>query len=718
MSRSSHISHFLRGYRAYLVLGFLVTIALISNLAWLTIDKKPVETRDSTRFLSTAIDLIARIKSEDPGLSVGDLAGLETSGGRPPLFQWAGTLSVALFGETVDAFLYANLLLYALLIVATYNIGRLVHSNNAGLLAALLVTTYPPVVRLSKVLLANFAVIAWSALTIWLVLRFMKSRLAKDAWLVNLSIAFGLWIHPTFLLGVPIPAALLQLFTVFFATGPKWVTQLKEFPVWFIAKLRQPFFLRGVLPSALVSIAIILLWYLPFGSFLLNTVEDVSAINVNGKFFLGPSLDLPPFLTSLWFALTSRLVVSSLLALFFGVSLIAALIKRQLLALALAFMFALAYFFHSLMVGYGWRYFSQVLPLAAVLTSSWVLSIRHRLISVVIAGVCIATSLFNYAFVSWDTINVTGTAADALGISTNAAICRPSFAFFCSDPPQLDQWPLSEMLGTVIDNPQCSSGECDLLILPGSNYFFQGVFFHIAIDYPDQELGFHILLEQGETRYFNFPALLESEFIFYNSGAQSQSLDNAESATNRLATSFFQSLPPLFAASHQAVGKYRMPDGSNAIIYQRVKPLTREEAEEVVSAVKLMEKREALKYKVFIGLATHEGDVNKVMSLYQEAITQVADPALREEYKEDVVTFYIEIAEAYLQGRKPEAALAVYQQVLSLQPDHVEAHLGLALSYDAQGLIEEAREEFLLVIELGPGTDFAARAQNWLDTHG
>jgi hypothetical protein len=752
------------------------TVALIA-LIILTLALRPVENRDSTLYLTRTMDFVDKLKERPSDFSIKDFGNVSTVG-RPPLFQLLSIPFFLIFGYRVDSFLYVNLLFYILLAISTYNIGKIAKDSRVGILATILVVTYPPVVQLSRVMLTNFAVIGCTALTIWLLLRFVKTQSIKDAWLTILSIAFGSLVHPSFFWGVPIPVALILLYEVFFGSVPEKISRPKELYSWFFKRLRQPLFLYGILPSGLVSIALILMWYVPFGMPLLDVTKNVSLRASEwggGKFILGPVFENLRYLTPLWYARTFNIAISTVLALLFGVSLVAVIVTRRLMGLYLGFIFIISYITNTLPPTFSWRYFSQILPLVAVLTALWIFSVRNKNVSGLLAILCVAASLFNYVMVSWGGIKIGEPVIEVLGILDDHRYCRPSFGFFCSDPPQPVIWPIDELVGTIVNDPQCKSGGCDIFIVSTSAYLVQGMNYSASVNFREKPVTMHLLLgtseiEVGKLSYdYDLPALLESEYILIKTNMVSQ----VEVMTDTL----FQSPPRMFSASHQIIAEFNVPDGSKVTLYKRVVPLTFEEAEETIVAFEIPEKWKNRKYQVYIHIAEKEGDTDRVVSLYQEALSQVNVPALRVEYLQGLADIYlklgktndakvnyqevldlqsdnysahaallsifkqegncenaishaimltelkpntklyIDLGDLYRTCNNPDQAIVAYQDALRLDKENPFALLGLAQAYDSQGRIEEARDMYEKVIKYAPGSKYAIQAQRWLDAH-
>jgi 4-amino-4-deoxy-L-arabinose transferase-like glycosyltransferase len=91
-----------------------------------------------------------------------------------------------------------NVVFSALLLISVYAIGKMLANGKAGLLAAVLVASYPPIIHLSHIYRPHFAVAACAALSMWLLLLLLRDGSTKVAWLFGGSLAFGVLIHPNF----------------------------------------------------------------------------------------------------------------------------------------------------------------------------------------------------------------------------------------------------------------------------------------------------------------------------------------------------------------------------------------------------------------------------------------------------------------------------------------------------------------------------------------
>jgi len=680
MYQKSKVFIFLQNNYQYLILGLLCLFVIISNVMWLAKDNSLVENRDSKIYLENTIEFIQFAKSPDFNLLDGILK--LSHDGRPVVLQLSSIPFLLIFGNSFDAYTYFNFWFYVLLIVSTYKIGRVVKDRNVGLMAAILVAFYPPVIRLSKIPLTSFAVIACTALTTWLLLEFMHSRSVKHAWYVNLSLAFGLLVHPSIAWGIAIPTAILMLYTVFFSTQPRWVSSPSEIFPWLGEKLRQPVFLRGLFPAALISIGAILAWYLGAGMSLVTELQGIDSwAPESGHYFLGPAYSNFPY--ELWYVVSSGFAISTLLALLFWGIMIFANIKYRSDIFPLSFLFLGSYLGHALLLyGAGWRYFSQTLPIMAAITAIGIYAVKPRILATSLAIVSIAISAFNFYVVSWGPSVINQSIAGWMGIGDPAEsdYCRPSFGFYCPDPPDLEVWPVKELVGTILADPACAAGECEVLVLPADVYFYEALPISLVFDFADASLDVGFLLDPGvwginvgrPLNGFDIPRLLESNYIVYNIPTIiADNISPASVERYQAMKSFFESPPLSFSSSHQIVSEYQFPNGTKGVLYKRTLPLTLTEAEETVAAINLPESEKVRKYGLFFRLSKSDADTAKWLSTLQNEIGTAPRP-------EPYHSLLIELGDYYQFSEQAEAALKAYAQALDVDPKDDFAHVSMA----------------------------------------
>ena len=105
-----------------------------------------------------------------------------------------------------------------------------------------------------------------------------------------------------------------------------------------LAKLRDPFVWRGLVPAALIAIGLAGAWYLPRTQDLFTLQRDV-VTDWSGESY-GFS-DVPP--SFWWYALTMPGAMSNVFAVFVAIGVVAGIVKRQLPTSVLVLAFLVAY---------------------------------------------------------------------------------------------------------------------------------------------------------------------------------------------------------------------------------------------------------------------------------------------------------------------------------------------------------------------------------------
>ncbi len=234
-----------------LLLVLLVSAVSIINLSWIIKDTRPLPFRDpypekilefSDEISRTGFANFPRLMNR---LSVGP---------RPPLYQLLAVPCVYTFGRTVDAMLVVNILSGVVLMLSAYGSGRLAGNRATGLLAALIVATYPPIVNLMKIARPHSILPASVALTLYLILLLIRTRKPLIFCLLGASLGIGFLIHPNFGYISPLPAVIGVLYLIFFQIPPKYPRSFRDMPRWIILKLRDPLVVRGFLPAIVLEI--------------------------------------------------------------------------------------------------------------------------------------------------------------------------------------------------------------------------------------------------------------------------------------------------------------------------------------------------------------------------------------------------------------------------------------------------------------------------------
>src|SRR5438093_3587390 len=190
-------------HRFLLAAAFVYLVA--ANLIWIARDTRPP-------FWDMAYHQTAALRICDAfstfGIRAIAIVPLLT-GFYPPLYHSIVAVFYSVFGKTNDAAQWANLPALAILIGATYGVGRRLLKPLAAAAAATIVGFFPYLIWLSRETLVDYWLTAMVALAMWVLIR------TEEFSNRNASIAFGLvcglglltkWTFPLF---VVLPAAWL-----------------------------------------------------------------------------------------------------------------------------------------------------------------------------------------------------------------------------------------------------------------------------------------------------------------------------------------------------------------------------------------------------------------------------------------------------------------------------------------------------------------------------
>ncbi len=683
------------------VLALLIILVSAIHLNWIRVDESPQPYGDSYIYLTKLFRFMEHFDAHsfaDPGSSLESLS----FSGRPPLYQLLTIPFILLFGRSEDVALLVNVLFLVILVVSTYNIGRFAGNGKAGLLAALLVVAYPPMVHLSRAYIPHFATPSCGALSLWLLLLLMKTRSIKIAWLFASSLAFGLLIHPRFLVLLGLPTVIFGLYMLLFQERPRYPAGFKDAPAWALAKLRDPLVTRGLVPGALLTATLTLSWYLTWGSLLLVRLQKLSAAELADfrgvqQITVGFS-DLEP--SFWWYAQTAPGALSNVLAVFALVGLVMAAVRWRFLTGFLSVAFICAYVMLNSQPALAWWNFSCT-PAAAALTALWVTGLRRQWLSHAMVAVCVVVAVFNFSTVTWGVSSWSQPVAVALGapLSDRRTCGGAREAAFCPAPARAARGPLKEVQAAILDDPKCRSERpCTIMIVPRGAGMKRELFDFLLVMNQLQD---RIHATSPRTRVnahpYNLKGLLESDYLLYPDVRFPQSVVSYNAASVR----FLQSPPAAFAEAHSLEATFELPTGRSARLVKRVRPLTLDEAEATIASLALPEVYLSERLEVLERLYADADDPGKKLVFYEEALRRSTDKRMEARARHRVVEIYRELGQT-------ERAASLLQEGLGKKPGDVGARVQLAESLAELGKTDEAAAELGLAIEMAPG-DFRPR---------
>jgi dolichyl-phosphate-mannose-protein mannosyltransferase len=583
--------------RAELIwLSILITACCAINLIWIVQDTRPQPLIDP--YSQKTLEFIDGINIH--GLSdLPRLLNILAVGPRPPLYQLLAVPSVLIFGRSADSILLVNIFFLAVLLLSTYGIGKLAGNGKVGLLAVLLVATYPPIANLVKIARPHSILPACAALILWLLLLLLDSRSRRIAWLLGLSIGFGVLVHPNMLYFIAFPSLGVGLYMILFRSEPKLPTSIKTFPIWMLDKVREPFVWKGLLPGVILALAIILPWYGLNYSRFLNLIQHsaghwskirVGFNNVPASFW--------------WYALTLPGAISYLFATLLAVSLVVNIIRKQAYPRLLAVLFIIMYAGIAYRKGtLAWMNAAPLLPLAGVLSALLLIEINDLTISPrfpdsikrlwrfftgFLLILYIGAGIYIFSVITWGIPAGCTPVTRALGAPLDTAChCRMTVAF-CPNPPRAEDWRMSDILQTILDDWGTRKDECSLAVVSTSveNFNQSTLKFHLIRDFPGTDMEINRLERWDGHSQLNW---LTSDYLVYipkfGRGIYSKKV-----------MSFLEDPPSAFSQAHLKLASFSLPNNRTAILIKRTGPLALEEA---VTSIKALNISRDLKEELF-----------------------------------------------------------------------------------------------------------------------
>ncbi|MGD9146286.1 MAG: glycosyltransferase family 39 protein, partial [Anaerolineae bacterium] len=171
-----------------LVIGGLVILYAIVNWLWLS-DNVISGGWDKSKHLTRSLRYYQALS---PPTLQALFANLVENPIRPSLFPLTATLVYPLLGFEVDSGPMINLLYVAILLSAAYGLGVKLVNRNVGLLAAVVLATYPMVFAMSRLFYMELALTAMVAITLYFLVASDGFEHRTAALLFGLCLGLGL----------------------------------------------------------------------------------------------------------------------------------------------------------------------------------------------------------------------------------------------------------------------------------------------------------------------------------------------------------------------------------------------------------------------------------------------------------------------------------------------------------------------------------------------
>ena len=682
-----------------IALVFLVFSVCLIDLIWVLSDRLPLPEGDSYGYLIKTLRFAGEPFGESSWASLGALS----LAGRPPLYQLLTNPFVSMSGRPEQTALLANIPFLALLMVATYHTARLARNAKAGILAALLVACYPPIINLSRSYDPVFAAVAWVALTNWILLLLLQKRDVVTAWVLGGVLGIGLLLHPMFLLAVAFPSLAAGVLLVLGERTDR-PSHWGSVPRWLWEGFRDPVIFRGLLGAVSLALLLALPWYLSWGLPLFGTAAELNSRDLAE--FRGYPVFADGFegieRSVAWYLWSAPAVLSNVLVGLLGVGMVMCAWKRTVAGGLLLLMLVSTYALLGLQTTHSWRYMALALPSAAAVTAVGLRSCKPNWFSNSLSAVAVVAAIVCFSITNWGAhSDWARNAAMALGSPLDSETCgrRENYAFCPLPAEDLGPiWQVPEFLDAIREDSACGADRHCLLVVVRDErrhprFSMINLFrSHLIEEWPDSNLH---TAHEGRSAWggaFRLRNLLLSDYLLYVDEPA-----EADAGRYRRATlQFLRSPPPGFSESHAELFSYPAGKQGTARLLKRTRPLTVQEAEEAIRHIDLPEMYLAERVGVLAELYAKEGEFDVALELVEES----EDTALQ------VKVLGLMAMERARVGRTDEA-IALYQQLIELEPTNVVALIRMGQFHTREKRFSEGVHLLQEAIRLGDRTSWA-----------
>lgn len=425
----------------------------------------------------------------------------------PPLYNLTMIPFLHVPSDVADVGACVNLFYLAALVIAVFLIGQYLLNAWAGLAAAILVGSYPLIIMMSRVTIIDLALTAWVAWGFYALAR--SDNFSRPGW----SAAFGA------LLG----CAMLTKWTAFiYLAGPAFPALIEA------ARERNG---KGVLYATIVGALVMAPWYL------INLVPMLTRVSEVKNNPPAGGLILKGLASVLWYPIGLFEELNLIFLLVFLVGLALAFSHESLRRVLLWFFVSLVMF--TLIHNRNTRYALPTLPAVAILSVSWVENRRGFNFLATVALVFFA--LFQFSTLPAVAVEVGGV----------------RLPYFDPRPPAHQDWKHREIIETV-EKTRNPSAPFSLVTVVSNEPYFHSTTMNITLRRlrPDARFSFRGV---SKNRWLDF-----SEFVLVKNGNLGP-VYTTDAVRQDVA--FLAEPPTWFNDSYREVGRWTLPDNSQAVLY-------------------------------------------------------------------------------------------------------------------------------------------------------
>ncbi len=562
----------------YLILTFLSFFLIVNNIIWLRIDTLP-PIWDQAGHLTKSYEYFKAIEHLDSNILY---KLLNISNFYPPLFYISSYPFYKILGMSSDSGCLTNSIFLMLLIFSTYGIANNLYGKRAGILSALLASTYNVVSTHSRQYLLEMSLISTVTLAIYFLLKSHDFKERRYSIAFGIAAGIGMLTRWNFLFFI-FPAVIYNVYKFF-----RYRTMFREQ-------------VKNLIIASVFSVIIFSSWYIAnTGNILLNagvSIKDSAVIEGDPH-----GLSIENFM---YYLKAINEQVSSPLYLLFIAGFVLYIYRyRENKDMSIFWWFIGSYIIVTAIANKDSRYSMHYLPAVAIFSTFWIKDIKSAIVKNGLSGIIIIFVLLQY-FSSTYGLRLFSVERISLG-ALNIILSQ-------SNPPAREDWRVDEIEKVILNENSFYNTKNMVRIIPDYPTFAKATFEYYKYfnKYDNIHFSWHT----------NFPDF--TDYIVTKTGNVGP-LFREKAHT---LTKYIEDAPPQFTNIFRKFREFSLPDGSTATLYKRdIVPISGVTAQDVIDMI-----REEIEKILSQFVKDHEG-------LEIQIIPYSDDETLRGRFKEITIS--------------------------------------------------------------------------------
>ncbi|MBI3584992.1 MAG: glycosyltransferase family 39 protein [Nitrospinae bacterium] len=526
----------------HLILVSLSLFLIVNNIIWLKHDTLP-PIWDQAGHLTKSYDYFKAIEHLDSNILY---KLLTLTNFYPPLFYISSYPFYKILGMSGDSGCLTNSIFLILLIFSTYGIANTLYGKRAGILSALLASTYNVVSTHSRQYLLEISLISMVTLAIYFLLKSNDFKEKRYSIAFGIAAGIGMLTRWNFLFFV-FPVIIYTIYKILKTVGSQQSTVRSQ--------------IKNLIIASLFFIIILSPWYIAnTGNILLNasiSIKDSAVIEGDPH-----GLNIENFI---YYLKTINEQVSSPLYLLFIIGFALYIYRyRENRDMSIFWWFIGSYLIVTAVANKDSRYSMHYLPAVAIFSTFWIKDIKSVIVKNGLSVIIITFVLLQY---------LSSTYGLRLFSVERTSLGPFNFILLQKNPPIKEDWRVDEIEKVILAENRFYNTKNMVRIIPDYPTFAKATFEYYKYfnNYDNIHFSWHT----------NFPDF--TDYIVTKTG----NVGPLFREKAHILTKYIEEAPHQFTNIFRKFREFSLPDGSTATLYKRdIVPLSGVTAQDVIHMIK------------------------------------------------------------------------------------------------------------------------------------